>query len=242
MELKIHSISTEPARPVAGELFKLVIEGENFGEKPHRLLYFEKPYRDILSKGFIHRTMSVFVDIVRHVERGERRVVSKELIAEPGIYYVSVRRAKGNPVTYSFDPSDFPITVERPSAREGVAVEDKTPPHAETPPFYQWEVDKEKHEVKCNDRGPVKLEPRLFELFRYLHGRKNIKTTMESIKTEGVKIEKRYKHLVVNRINKLISSLNKKAGVLGLKDGEIKNIIERHKKDKKLKAVTFHAK
>lgn len=119
---------------------------------------------------------------------------------------------------------------------------------AETPPqprqrwkktAYQWKFDPEKPEITCNGSKPVKLEPKLFDLFKYLHGKKQ-GATMERIRKD-LKIGEVYKHMVANRVSKLISALDKEAKVLGLKEGEIKGIIERKRDGKKLVKVIFHA-
>lgn len=243
----IHSVYTEPERPIAGSLFKLVIEGENFPENVLRSLFYTRPWdkedRVGRFRSKIYIENCVYLPTVRYIERSEKRIVSLELIKESGIYHVTINSPVkvDNPSNLLYDSTI--IAVEDPLALRESSEGQKTPgAEGEAKPAYQWGFDSKRHEVTCNGSKPVKLEPRLFELFKYFHGRKNIKTTMNRIRTEGVKVERRYKRLVVNRINKLISSLNKKEKVLGLRDGEIKNIIERHKKGKKLEAVTFYAK
>lgn len=104
-------------------------------------------------------------------------------------------------------------------------------------PAYQWEFDTEKNEVKCNGSNPVHLDPRLFDLFEYLHRKK--KATLKRIRKD-LKIEERYNHLIANRVSTLISALDKEAKVLGLKKGEIRRIIERERDGRKLVKVIFH--
>jgi hypothetical protein len=47
---------------------------------------------------------------------------------------------------------------------------------------YDWKYDKEKSEVKCNGKGPVRLEPRLSEVFDYLNEKKpNKEVTIKTL-------------------------------------------------------------
>ena len=105
---------------------------------------------------------------------------------------------------------------------------------------YNWRFDKARREVSCSGGTSVKLEPSLFNLFSYLHDTKpNSLITKKAIKNKFKITEAQAK----NRINKLISFLNKKHAALGLKDGKISKIIERvpDKKDhRKSKGIIFH--
>lgn len=136
---KIHSVSTEPSKPVVGRTFKLIIEGKNFGESPSRLLYAPKE-RGLslpLRKG-IPDELSLFVDSylerglrfpnVGHIERSEKRVVSLELVKEAGIYYVSICTTStiGDVLTAEGYPYGFKIAVEHPGQETpGAGGEDK---------------------------------------------------------------------------------------------------------------------
>lgn len=104
-------------------------------------------------------------------------------------------------------------------------------------PTYRWKFDGEKCEVRCNGNGPVKLQPRLFKLFVYLH--KNPKATIKALQ-KNFKAKGGYERSVQNNLDKLISALDKKHEILKLKKGEIKNVIKKVKNGRELEKVIFH--
>jgi len=174
MRPKIHSVSTDPAMPVAGRSFKLTIEGENFKKYPNRLLYYRKTWdKDTSPPSYPptlfyvnrHLNLPTFVNVYlpmgKYIERSEKRVVFHELIKEAGIYYVSMIEEEGN--NLNIGANDFAITVERP-------VEGQETPGAGGKPAHQFKVVGKK--VCCNNKGRVR------KIFEFLKKRWRLLTTI----------------------------------------------------------------
>ncbi len=103
---------------------------------------------------------------------------------------------------------------------------------------YHWEL--KDGNVYCEGKGPVKLPPKLEELFNYFFSRRNRRISIEKI-VKDLNITVAYKRALKDRINKLISALDSEHKILGLEKGEVRNCFKKEKKGKELITVIFYA-
>lgn len=106
---------------------------------------------------------------------------------------------------------------------------------------YAWEFNKEKREVSCNGSKPVKLEPRLFNIWHYLYTHTGERITPKTLLDNGWQHTTRESHPNYKRdIQDSVNKLRNKLTGLGLSKDVLDLIIKDNKKGKKIVSWTFN--